>query len=140
MTVYYRKWGAVQAISRLATDSGASFIAAAVVNGNVVLYRWGSDMQSLRIMGRLKTHTDQCVGICFGESPSGETRLFSLGTDIYCTFIPTAELRVLVPSGNPTARPCSTQYTYVFDSCMYTNHANHSTCTHSIQVSRTRQR
>lgn len=70
---------ALQVVSRLAVDSSDMFLAAATDTGAVLLYRRKDGEYRMEFAGRCKAHSAPIVGLCFGESPAGKTRLFSLG-------------------------------------------------------------
>eukprot|EP00878_Enallax_costatus_P028053 GHUV01030257.1.p1 GENE.GHUV01030257.1~~GHUV01030257.1.p1 ORF type:complete len:640 (+),score=169.39 GHUV01030257.1:876-2795(+) len=71
-------------IVRLSVSSSGQYIAAADGSGQVILYGYlpykGSFLR-WDLVGRYKAHHDAVVGLHFGEAPSGQTRLFSLGAD-----------------------------------------------------------
>ncbi|KAK9829874.1 hypothetical protein WJX72_008365 [[Myrmecia] bisecta] len=70
-------------IVRLAFSSSGRQLAVACEDHAVMLFRQQPQRDSLRweYMGRHLAHHARICGLCFGEAPSGQTKLFSLGRD-----------------------------------------------------------
>ncbi len=70
-------------ITALACSTSGDQVAMADSVHHVLLYSCLPHKHTNRweFVGRTQTHHDRVVGLAFGESPSGQTRLFSLGAD-----------------------------------------------------------
>lgn len=70
-------------ITALATAATGIHVAVADEANHVLLYAHLPYKHIMRweYVGKAKAHHDKLVGLCFGETPSGQTRLFSLGAD-----------------------------------------------------------
>lgn len=70
-------------ITHVAFAANARHMATMEENRYLALYRYGPVKGTDRweYIGKYKSHHGEVVGLCFGEAPSGATRLFSLGKD-----------------------------------------------------------
>ncbi|KAJ9526919.1 hypothetical protein QJQ45_017710 [Haematococcus lacustris] len=71
------------AVTRLATAVTGQLVALADDLHQVLLYAHLPYKQTMRweFVGKARSHHGQVVGLVFGETPAGRTRLFSLGAD-----------------------------------------------------------
>ncbi|WIA32991.1 hypothetical protein OEZ86_006150 [Tetradesmus obliquus] len=73
-----------QPITRVSVSSSGRYIAAADGSGQVLLYGflpYKGTFLKWDLVGKFRAHHKEVVGLHFGEAPSGQTRLFSLGAD-----------------------------------------------------------
>lgn len=70
-------------ITRITFSSSGDYVAVADSSHHVLLYASLPYKHTTRweYVGKCQTHFDKIVGLSFGESPSGITRLFSYGSD-----------------------------------------------------------
>ncbi|EFJ51972.1 hypothetical protein VOLCADRAFT_103176 [Volvox carteri f. nagariensis] len=70
-------------LSRLAVSSTGNHIAAADENHQVLLYAYLPYKHTMRweFLGRCRSHHGRIASLVFGESPSGQTRLLTVGAD-----------------------------------------------------------
>lgn len=71
------------AVTMLSCSTSGDQVAVADAAHHVLLYACLPHKYTRRweFIGRTQTHHDTVVGLSFGESPSGQTRLFSIGAD-----------------------------------------------------------
>ena len=71
------------AVTMMACSTSGDQVAVADAAHHVILYACLPHKETRRweFIGRTQTHHDKVSGLSFGESPSGETRLFSIGAD-----------------------------------------------------------
>ncbi|KAF6250825.1 quinon protein alcohol dehydrogenase-like superfamily [Scenedesmus sp. NREL 46B-D3] len=73
-----------QPIARVSVSSSGRHIAAADGAGQVLLYGflpYKGTFLKWDLVGKFRAHQKEVIGLHFGEAPSGQTRLFSLGAD-----------------------------------------------------------
>lgn len=72
----------VQAVTRLTFSSSGRQLAAATADHHVLLLSlvpWRGTQTRWEYIGRHAAHHGDITGLVFGEAPSGQTRLFSIG-------------------------------------------------------------